>query len=141
WKKDRRLLDNNLIPTLGRKKAHLITRGDLRTELDKVKNRPAPVEANRSFEVVRKLFNWAIEHDIVEGIVTDNPAVNLSKPAEETARHRALTADELQTLWLALDKAGPIVRGVFRLMLLSAQRRNEVSKMRWADLDRRGGWW
>jgi integrase len=26
-------------------------------------------------------------------------------------------------------------------MLLSAQRRNEVSHMRWVDLDRREGWW
>jgi integrase len=26
-------------------------------------------------------------------------------------------------------------------MLLSAQRRNEVTRMRWTDLDRRDGWW
>jgi len=137
WKKDRRLLDNNLIPALGRKKAHLITRADLRAELNKVKNRPAPVEANRTFEVARKLFNWAVEQEIL----AENPAFRLPKPADETPRERTLTADELQTLWLALDDASPIVRSVFRLMLLSAQRRNEVSRMRWADLDRREGWW
>jgi integrase len=137
WQKDRRLLGNNLIPALGRKKAHLITRADLRTELSKVKNRPAPVEANRTFEVVRRLFNWAIE----EEILTENPAFKLPKPADETPRERTLTADELQELWQALDGASPITRGVFRTMLLSAQRRNEVSRMRWADLDRREGWW
>jgi hypothetical protein len=126
WQKDRRLLDNNLIPALGRKKAHLITRADLRAELNKVKSRPAPVEANRTFEVVRRLFNWAIE----EEILTENPVFKLPKPAEETPRERTLAADELQTLWRALDDASPIVRGVFRLMLLSAQRRNEVSRMR-----------
>ncbi len=137
WTKDRRLLDNNLIPALGRMKAHLITRADLRAELTKVKNRPAPVEANRTFEVVRRLFNWAIE----EEILAENPALNMPKPAEEIPRERTLTADELQTLWAVLDNAGPIVRGVFRLMLLAAQRRNEISRMRWADLDRREGWW
>jgi integrase len=137
WQKDRRLLDNNLIPALGRKKAHLITRADLRAELNQVKSRPAPVEANRTFEVVRRLFNWAIE----EEILTENPVFKLSKPAEETPRERTLTADELQTLWRALDDTSPIVRGVFRLMLLSAQRRNEVSRMRWADLDLRERWW
>jgi integrase len=141
WKKDRRLLDNNLIPALGRKKAHLIKRADLRVALETVKSRPAPVEANRTFEVVRKLFNWAIKEEIAGGIVVDNPAANLSKPAEEMPRQRTLTADELQALWVALDEASPTVRGVFRLMLLSAQRRNEVSRMRWADLDRREGWW
>ena len=137
WQKDRRLLDKNLIPALGRQKANMITRADLRSELNKVKNRPAPVEANRTFEVARRLFNWAIE----EEILTDNPAAKLAKPANETPRERTLTADELQTLWLGLDTASPIVRGLFRLMLLSAQRRNEVSRMRWADLDARQGWW
>ncbi len=137
WEKDRRLLDNNLIPALGRKKAHLVTRADLRSELNAVKNRPAPVEANRTFEVVRRLFNWAIE----EEVVTENPAFKLPKPAEETPRERTLTADELQVLWRSLDDASPVVRGLFRLMLLAAQRRNEVSRMRWADLDRRDGWW
>jgi integrase len=137
WQKDRRLLDCNLIPALGRKRAHLITRADLRAELSKVKARPAPVEANRTFEVVRRLFNWAIE----EEILTDNPAFKLPKPAEEAPRERTLTADELQALWAALGAASPVVHGVFRIMLLSVQRRNEVSRMRWADLDRREGWW
>lgn len=137
WQKDRRLLDRNLIPALGRKKAHLITRADLRTGFGKVKNRPAPIEANRTFEVVRRMFNWAIE----EEILGENPAFKLPKPAEETPRERTLTADELQALWRALDDAAATVRGVFRVMLLSAQRRNEVSRMRWADLDRRDGWW
>jgi len=137
WRKDRRLLDSNLIPALGRQKAHMVTRADLRTELNKVKSRPAPVEANRTFEVVRRLFNWAIEQEIL----TENPVLKLPRPAEETPRERTLTPDELQTFWHALDDASPIVRGVFRLMLLSAQRRNEVSRMRWADLDRREGWW
>jgi integrase len=86
---------------------------------------------------VRRLYNWAGQDEIV----AENPAINLPKPAEETARERTLTADELQTLWLALDGTSPIVRGVFRLMLLSVQRRNEVSRMRWCDLDRREGWW
>ena len=137
WRKDRRLLDNNVIPALGRKKAHLITRADLRAALNEVKNRPAPIEANRTFEVVRKLFNWAVE----EEVLAESPAFKLPKPAEELSRERTLTADELQALWVALESAGPMVRGVFRIMLLSAQRRNEVSHMRWVDLDRREGWW
>src|SRR5665213_706613 len=137
WQKDERLLNNNMVPALGRKKAHLITRADLRSEFSKIRNRPAPVEANRSFEVVRRMFNWAIE----EEILSESPALKLPKPADETPRERTLTADELQSLWAALETASPIVQGVFRLIMLSAQRRNEVSRMRWTDLDRRENWW
>jgi integrase len=137
WEKDERLLNNNLVPALGRKKAHLVTRRDLRTELNKVADRPAPVEANRTFEVVRKMYNWAVE----EEILNENPAANLPKPSEEKPRERSLTADELQTFWQALTAEEPIVRNVFRLMLLSVQRRNEITRMRWPDLDRRENWW
>ena len=83
------------------------------------------------------MFNWAIE----EEILSENPSAKLAKPAEETPRERTLTADELQALWIALGTADPIVRSLFRLMMLSAQRRNEVSRMRWPDLDRRENWW
>jgi integrase len=137
WEKDRRLLENNLIPALGRKKAHLITRAELRAELTAIKNRPAPIEANRTYEVVRKLYNWAID----EEILAESPAFKLAKPAEEFRRERTLTADELQTFWQALEEASPIVRGVLRTMLLGAQRRNEVTRMRFSDLDRRENWW
>ena len=137
WRKDSRLLDNNLIPNLGRKKAHLVTRAELRAELNSIKNRPAPIEANRTYEVVRKLYNWAID----EEILTESPAFKLAKPADEVRRERTLTADELQIFWQALEVASPIVRGVFRMMMLGVQRRNEVSRMRFPDLDRRENWW
>jgi integrase len=133
WEKDRRLLESNLIPALGRKKAHLITRA----ELTAIKNRPAPIEANRTYEVARKLYNWAID----EETLTESPAFKLAKPAEEIGRERTLTADELQSFWQALEGARPMVRGVFRMMLLGAQRRNEVTRMRFPDLDRRENWW
>ena len=62
------------------------------------------MEANRTFEVVRRLFNWAIEEEILR---CENPAFKLSKPAEETPRERTLTADELQTLWLRIGRCEP----------------------------------
>jgi integrase len=137
WKKDQRLLTVNLVPELGRKKAHDITRADLRSELSKIKGRPAPIEANRTFEVVRKLFNWAIDQEIL----TANPVEKIAKPADESRRERTLTSNEIQTLWHALDDASPIVRGVLRMMLLGVQRRNEVTHMRWQDLDLQENWW
>jgi len=137
WKKDKRLLEKNLIPALGRRKAQMITRAELRAELNRIKNRPAPIEANRTHEVVRKLYNWAVD----EEILTENPAFKLPKPADEVSRERTLTPDEIQAFWQALETARPIVRGVFRMMLLGVQRRNEVTRMRWPDLDRRENWW
>jgi integrase len=137
WKKDERLLTRNLVPALGTKKAHAVTSADLKSELSKIKARPAPVEANRTLEVVRKLFGWAVEQEIVAA----NPATAIKKPTEEKSRDRVLTPDELQSLWLALDAAPLLVRSAFRSMFLAVQRRGEVQRMRWPDLDRRENWW
>jgi integrase len=137
WRKDERLLTRNLVPTLGTKKAQAITSAEIKAELSKIKARPAPVEANRTLEVVRKLYGWAVEQEIV----TTNPAAAIKKPTEEKSRDRVLTPDELQILWLALDAAPLLVRSAFRTMFLAVQRRGEVQRMRWPDLDRREGWW
>jgi integrase len=137
WRKDERLLLRNLVPGIGTKKAGAVTSADIKRELAKLVARGAPVEANRTLEVVRKLFAWAIEQEIVAA----NPAAAIKKPAEEKPRDRVLTPDELQTLWHALDAAPLLIRSAFRIMLLAVQRRGEVMRMRWSDIDRREKFW
>jgi integrase len=137
WKQDDGMLTRNVLPALGSKKVHAVTSADIKSEISKIKARPAPVAANRTLEVIKRLFSWAVEQEIVAA----NPAAAIKKPTEEKSRDRVLTPDELQTLWLALDAAPLLVRGVFRSMFLAVQRRGEVQRMRWPDLDRRENWW
>ena len=92
-----------------------------------------PLPSRKNVCTPNRLFNWAIE----EEILSESPAAKLPKPAEETPRERILTADELQILWRALGDASPIVRGLFRLMMLAAQRRNEVSRMRSESVEKK----
>src|SRR5262249_30308741 len=99
WQKDQRLLDRNLVPALGRQKAHAITGADLGPKQNRVRSGRPPVEANGTFGVARRLLNGAIE----EETLAETPAAKLPKPAEKPPRERTLTADEIQTLWHALD--------------------------------------
>jgi integrase len=67
--------------------------------------------------------------------------VGVKPPAEERSRDRVLSAEELRLVWLATERQdwpfGPFVK----LLLLTAQRLNEVAGMRWSELDLDAAMW
>jgi integrase len=75
--------------------------------------------------------------------VDANPCAALKAPGVEQARDRVLSSDELKALWSALDAESALIRDVFRVLLLTAQRSGEVFRMRWDELqvDDTSGWW
>ena len=137
WHKDQRSLERDVLPRWHHTKANAVTRRDVRQLLDDIVARGAPIQANRILALVRKVFNFGIERDIVEV----NPCHRLRRPAEENQRDRVLLADEIGTVWRAFD-AEPLLTGTaFKTLLLTAQRGGEVLSMRWDDLDIVTGWW
>lgn len=133
WQEDERLLAVNVTPVLGRKKAKDVTRRDIIELLDGIVARGAPVAANRVLAVVRKLFNWAIGRDILDA----NPCSMIQPPAKESPRERVLTADEIKSFWLGLDKAkmADTSRLALRFILATAQRRGEVTGAEWDEFE------
>jgi len=61
WKEDERILNKDVKPSWGKRKAADITRRDLIQLLDKIKERGAPIVANRALACVRRMFNFAGE--------------------------------------------------------------------------------
>jgi integrase len=76
------------------------------------------------------MFNWAIREDYDE--IAVNPVLGTNR-AEEKSRERVLTNGELAALWRQCrdDDAGRIIR----LLILTGQRRGEVARMSWSELD------
>ncbi|MGQ9372054.1 tyrosine-type recombinase/integrase [Azospirillum sp. ST 5-10] len=108
-----------------------ITRRDVIELLDAIVDRGAPVLANRTLAAIRKLFNWAIERDIVAA----SPCDRVKPPAAESERQRVLTDDEVRLVWQATADMGPAFGPFVRVALLTAQRKGETSAMRWQDVD------
>ena len=123
-----RLLRLHVVSNWGRRKLEEITRADVRTMVARIE---APVAANRVHSIVRKLFNWAVENDLI----VNSPVAGLKAPHAETSRDRVLTDDELRRVWQAAERLGPLNGAVVRLLLLTGQRRNEVAHMQWGELD------
>lgn len=135
WREDERTLNHDVLPKWKNVPAKAITRRDVRELLERIVERGAPIQANRTLAIVRKLFNFAIEREVVDV----NPCQAIRQPAPSRQRDRVLSADEIRALWQAAEQSpvGPL----YQLYLLTAQRGGELRRMRWEELDLDGTWW
>ena len=132
----RRLLEKDALPAWGKRKVKEITRRDVVILLDQVRDRGAPVTANRLLGRLTRLFNFACER----GILEESPCARLKK-IEEQPRERVLSDRELAAFWQGLDDTGihPGTALALRFILVTGQRPGEVSGMAWAEID--DNWW
>ena len=137
WREDQKMLDNDLLPVWRHRKAAEITRRDVNAILDTIADRGAAIRANRVRALLSKIFNFAISRDIVE----HNPVHGVMRPGEENPRDRVLSEREIEVLWRELDKEPVKIASIFKLALLTAQRKNEVLGMTWDEVDLDNGWW
>ena len=69
------------------------------------------------------------------------PITRGMKPAGETSRDRVLSEDELRAVWGTTVEVGWPFGPFVQTMILTGQRRDEVSGMGWAELDLDGRLW
>ena len=125
------MLSLHVLPRWGKREAASITRRDVLDLMDALVDGGLPIGANRVLAAVRKMFGWAVERDILP----TSPVVNVRAPGKETERDRVLTDEELKKVWEAAERKGGVSGAFLKTLILTAQRRDEVSSMRWADLD------
>ncbi len=139
WAEDQRILEKDILPAWHNRKAKDITRRDVITLLDRIVDRGAPIVANRTLAVIRKMYNFGVQRDIVP----TTPCTRIPMPAQERRRDRVLSADEIRAFWHGLDQAN-LARGTrlaLRLQLATAQRTGEIVRASWEEFDLRHGWW
>jgi integrase len=136
---DERILNKDVIPVWGKRKARSITRRDVILLLDGIVDRGSPIQANRTLAVVRKMFNFAISRDIVDA----TPVAMVKAPARENQRDRVLSTEEIRIFWNGLDQApmSTAVKLVLKLQLASAQRKGELVGAALSEFDFDEGVW
>lgn len=125
-----------LVKRWGDRRLKDIKRRDIRELLDEVAAR-APIMANRTLALVRKMFNFAIEHEWLE----TNPCQMVKPPGDEKQRERVLSEDEIRRVWAALDNESSLIATLFKIRLLTAQRGGEVHGAARSEFDLDRGWW
>ncbi|MFC1458062.1 tyrosine-type recombinase/integrase [Microvirga arabica] len=133
WREYERMLRGYVLPEWGTRPITEIQRSDVTALLDAIEERRSAALADHVLAIIRKMFNWHAARDerfhspLVSGMARTSITVR--------ARDRVLSDHELRALWAALQQIpypfGPFVQ----LLLLTAQRRDEVAHMRWSEID------
>lgn len=133
----REMLDNDLIPKLGRLRIAEVKPLDIDGMIRAIVDRGSPVMANRVLATTKGIFDYAIRrHWVVQ-----NPAAafrRVDAGGEEKARTRALSEDELIQLLKALRDAGPVFNAYYlavKLLLVTAVRLGELIEAPWSEFD------
>ncbi len=133
WQEYDRMLRQHVLPTLGARPIAEIRRSEVVSLLDHLEAKCSASLADHVLAVLRKLFNWHAARDdsfsspLVRGMARTSTTAR--------ARDRVLADNEIRAVWGAVENT-PYPIGPFVVMLLlSAQRRDEVAQMRWSEIN------
>ena len=90
-----------------------------------------PSLANHAFAAIRKFFNWCVERHYI----TASPCARMKMPTKTSARERVLSDDEVKAIYNAAVDTGHPFGSIIQLLILTAQRRNEVAAMQWNHIN------
>lgn len=137
WQDDERLLKKEIVPIWGNRKAEEIKKRDVILLLESIVDRGTPAMSNQVLKITRKMFNFAVERDILQF----TPFAGVKALAPNNSRERTLTESEVKTFWVSIDNASVSdeIKRALKLVLVTAQRPGEVTGMHTRELD--GNWW
>lgn len=136
WPEVERQFKAEINPVLGDRHVAHVTKRDVKDLLKAIVARGSPVTANRVFATLRKFFSWLVDEDVI----AVSPCDGITKPTEETPRERVLTDPELQDVWRGMGAFEYPFGPMWRLLLLTGQRREEVAGIEWPELSLGGNW-
>ena len=118
--------------------AALFGRADAVHVLDAVKAGSGPVAANRLRAEARACWTWAVKRGALEANAWEATPRPL---ARETPRERVLTDAEIGALYRTAVALAEPFGALVRLLVLTGQRRGEVSGMLWGEVDLEAAVW
>jgi integrase len=126
-------------PCIGKIGVYELRRSHVAEMLDKVEDEAGPVQADRVRAYLRKALSWYAERDDEFNLNAAFVRVGARANPKERARTRVLSDDEIRTIWPLLGKAGTF-GALLKILLLTAQRRDEVANMAFKEIGTDGIW-
>jgi integrase len=132
----RRVLDKELGRRWGARPVTEVTRLDISTAIRAIVARGAPAQARNSLGWVASFYSWAIGTGLYGIEASPTSGIKPSKLiGAKISRDRVLSDDELRVVWQASDRLGYPYGQLIRLLILTGQRRDEVARMSWTEVD------
>jgi len=117
--------------------ASTLARADAVAALDALVRAGRVAIAGRTLAYGRACYGWALRRDMVE----TNPFDRLPIAAGTSSRDRVLSGPELRAVWRGLLNLSWPFGPLLRVLLLTAQRRDEVAGIRWSEISKDGAVW
>lgn len=127
WRNVERWIQGVVVPEWRSKPIQTIKRSDIQVLLDKVVEERSAAAAIEVRKHLSSMFNWVIDRD--EHGVAASPMFGLKRPERYKPRDNKLTRAELRRVWDAAGDMGYPFREMFRLLILTGQRRSEVAEL------------
>jgi integrase len=80
---------------------------------------------------IKTFLRWCVGRAVLD----QSPAEGVPLPAKEVARDRVLDDEELARVILAARQIGGPYGGIVEILTLTGQRREEVARLQWEELD------
>ena len=127
-----RLLRREVGKPWGNKSIHEVTKRDVVDVISAIEQRGAPIAANKALKSIKTFLRWCVGRAVLD----QSPADGIPLPTKEIARDRVLNDDELAKIILAARQIASPYRDIVELLALTGQRREEVARMQWEEVDR-----
>ena len=126
-----RLLRREIGKAWAGRSIHEIAKRDVVEVVSAIERRGAPVAANKALKSIKMFLRWSVGRAILD----QSPAEGVPTPNKEVARDRVLSDDELARVILAAREIDDRYGGIVELLALTGQRREEVARLAWEELD------
>jgi integrase len=110
---------------------HETTKRDVVEVVTAIEQRGAPVAANKTLKSIKTFLRWCVGRAVLD----QSPAEGVPLPSKEVARDRVLDDDELARVILAARQIGGPYACIVEFLALTGQRREEVARLQWEELD------
>jgi integrase len=132
----RRMFEKDVLPVIGGLVVADVRKGHITEVTDKLKQRGVNHLARNLLKLMRQMFRFAVDRDIIEFDPTASLSVTktTTKPTE---RDRVLSEDEIKQLKTKMPDAGfmPSTECAIWIMLSTCCRVGELSKAQWKHVD------
>lgn len=134
WKSTKTLLEKYVNPKWGSIPIDEITRRAAHELLDGYVAAGRISTAREIRRHLTRVFNWAVDRDIIQY----SPLSGMKRPEiAYRPRERVLSMKELQAIWDATSEMGYPFGNMYRMLILTGQRKGEIANLRraWIVLD------
>jgi integrase len=98
--------------------------------IENIASRGSPGAADRALAYLKKFMSWCVDREAI----SISPAGKIRSSQSKSQRERVLSQREIAIVWAALEAESNLFGPLFKVLLLTGQRRGEVAGMRWGEL-------